>query len=135
MRHKVSTLAEYDEYMVWTDAWLKLSGFGAFVEVDHEVRASRASACASRERDEGRVAACGCERERGDARCAAAQRWADAVRLLPPQKKPGERGFVRPAQDENGKMKVMLPEMLVGLMLVRSRPQPSKQHARARGRK
>ena len=38
--HKVETLAAYDMYMVWIDAWAKLSGFGAYVDVDTEVSTS-----------------------------------------------------------------------------------------------
>ena len=33
------------------------------------------------------------------------------------QKAPGQKGFLVPAVDSNGKSKVILPEMLVGLML------------------
>ena len=33
------------------------------------------------------------------------------------KKKAGERGFLKPALDKDGKMKEMLPEMLVGIML------------------
>ena len=36
--HKVETLASYDQYMVWIDAWARLSGFGALVEIDLQVR-------------------------------------------------------------------------------------------------
>ena len=37
--HKVETLAAYDQYIVWIDAWARLSGFGSFVEVDLQVSA------------------------------------------------------------------------------------------------
>ena len=35
--HKTETLAAYDSYMVWIDMWLRLSGFGSFVDVDLQV--------------------------------------------------------------------------------------------------
>ena len=37
MQH--DTLAEHDKYIVWIDAWAKLSGFGSYVVVDTSVRA------------------------------------------------------------------------------------------------
>ena len=50
-QHKTETLIEYDAYIVWVDAWLRISGFGAYFVVDLEVRrgGERASgdACAS----------------------------------------------------------------------------------------
>ena len=50
--HKVETLAAYDSYMIWIDAWARLSGFGTFIAIDLQVcecsskRAARASAVA-----------------------------------------------------------------------------------------
>ena len=36
-QHKKQTLVEYDRYMLWIDAWLRLSGFGSYVDVDMAV--------------------------------------------------------------------------------------------------
>ena len=36
-QHKKATLIEYDRYMIWLDAWLRLSGFGSYVDVDMTV--------------------------------------------------------------------------------------------------
>lgn len=36
--HKSATLAEYDRYMVWIDAWCIISGFGSYVVADLTVR-------------------------------------------------------------------------------------------------
>ena len=59
---------------------------------------------------------------------------ADVASFVASQKKPGDHGFVRPAEDEDGKMKVMLPEMLVGLLLVRAlSPVVARAHARDGG--
>ena len=38
--HKVETLAAYDSYIVWIDAWARLSGFGTFIVVDLQVGVS-----------------------------------------------------------------------------------------------
>ena len=35
--HKQTTMTEYDSYVVWIASWAKLSGFGEFVIVNHEV--------------------------------------------------------------------------------------------------
>ena len=37
-QHKKQTLVAYDGYMLWIDAWLRLSGFGSYIDVDMAVR-------------------------------------------------------------------------------------------------
>ena len=36
--HQKLTLESYDSQVVWVDAWMRMSGFGAFVSVDSAVR-------------------------------------------------------------------------------------------------
>ena len=42
MQVKAGTVAERDKYVVWVDAWCKLSGFGTYVVLDETVRGVRA---------------------------------------------------------------------------------------------
>ena len=65
--HKTETLAAYDSYMVWIDMWLRLSGFGSFVDVDLQVSRHQRVACACVRACKGRVVACDGEHGGGEA--------------------------------------------------------------------
>ena len=123
---KQATFVEHDKYMTWVDGWAYLSGFGKYVVVDHEVSCPRPCGCSQRaRRDRMRGVRCRAyavwPHGRARCRCAcSAHGWPTSDRSLcdrrRTQKAPGIEGFITPVMVA-GKPKVMVPEMIVGVLL------------------
>ena len=78
--HKEGTLAEHDTYVVWIDAWARLSGFGQYVVIDETVRA----------RAERSTLACSVNADLACARvvcavlCVFCRKWLESAALSSP---------------------------------------------------